>query len=295
MLHILYILSFLHLLLAAYSEHNISSGEDSQIKNFTEFLENSLNRTVLEYTLKSLTKPGDNFGAVLRSVVLKVGCKDNGSIENNIRNLVIKTPVTNPFLAEFFKPTVTFVKEVHFYSEIIPALEQFEEIANVPREERLDAFQRKNIHISNFKDAEYADSDAILLLENVKFKSFINGDKRIGFNTNETLATLKVLAKFHALCIAMRRLEPTLYNRKIDPFMKSLDRMKEIGSPVNEFIYSEMKLVLNLSAEASTAIESIFAKDEKYNKTIATDTPYTTVVHNYLWINNIMIRKGTLK
>lgn len=48
----------------------------SEIRNFTEFLEKHLKRKVLNYTLKSLTKPGDNYGAILRSVDVKVA--ENG-------------------------------------------------------------------------------------------------------------------------------------------------------------------------------------------------------------------------
>lgn len=44
----------------------------SEIRNFTEFLEKCLERKVLSYTLKPLTKPGDNYGAVLQSVDVKV-------------------------------------------------------------------------------------------------------------------------------------------------------------------------------------------------------------------------------
>lgn len=44
----------------------------SGIKNFTEFLEVNLNRIVLDYELKPLTKPGDNYGAILWSVDVKV-------------------------------------------------------------------------------------------------------------------------------------------------------------------------------------------------------------------------------
>lgn len=43
-----------------------------EIRNFTEFLERNLNRKVLEYTLKSLTKPGDHFGAIVQAVNVKV-------------------------------------------------------------------------------------------------------------------------------------------------------------------------------------------------------------------------------
>lgn len=55
---------------------------------------------------------------------------------------VVKTPATNPFLVAIFKPSWSFVKEVRFYSDIIPAIQQFERDANVPEEERLDVFIR---------------------------------------------------------------------------------------------------------------------------------------------------------
>ncbi|XP_031633861.1 uncharacterized protein LOC116347425 [Contarinia nasturtii] len=293
MVNILYIFSFCHLILTVYGDRNSSSIEENQIKNFTKFLEKSLNKTVLEYTLKSLTKPGDNFGAVLRSVVVKVADEENDSDENDIYNVVIKTPVTNPILAKVFKPAVTFVKEVRFYTDIIPALEQFEEIANVPLEERLDAFiPSLGWRFSLNPNAEYADSDAILLLENVKLDNFTNVDKRMGFNTNETLAILKVLAKYHALGIAMKRCHPKLYNTKVNPYTKSHNLRKENDNAIYELIYGEVKRVLNITSEMSDAVDNMYAMHEKYMKdlTIAIDTPYTTIVHGDLWINNIMIR-----
>ncbi|XP_031638778.1 uncharacterized protein LOC116350921 [Contarinia nasturtii] len=190
------------------------------IKNFTEFLETSLNRKVLVYS-------------------------------NKIYSLVVKTPVLNVVLAEYFNPAVTFVNEVRFYTDIIPALEQFEEIANVPLKERLDAFiPCLGSRFSLKPNAEFADSDAILMLENIKVQNFTNVNRRIGLNTNETLATLKS-------------------------------------------IYGEMKRRLNLTAESRSALDNMYAMHVKHMKdlTIPTDTPYTTVFHNDLHINNVMVRK----
>lgn len=55
-------------------------------------------------------------------------------------NLVVKLPVTNPYLVEVFKPDISFVKEVRFYTDIIPAIELIQRMANIPDDERLDAF-----------------------------------------------------------------------------------------------------------------------------------------------------------
>lgn len=46
-----------------------------EIRKFPEFLEKCLGREILDYQLKPLTKPGDNFGSVMQSVTVKVAGK----------------------------------------------------------------------------------------------------------------------------------------------------------------------------------------------------------------------------
>lgn len=46
--------------------------------------------------------------------------------------------------------------------------------------------------IDGISDAKSADADAVLLLENTKFQHYVNGDRHVGFNADETLAVLKV-------------------------------------------------------------------------------------------------------
>lgn len=129
--------------------------------------------------------------------------------------LVIKTPITNPYLVEIFQPMLTFVKEAYFYSDIIPTIQHVEEISNIPQSERIDAFfkcfgARVSLQTGafpliwvlllicavmnfNFLDAKCADGDAVILLENAKAERFINVNRKIGFNSRETSAVLKVI------------------------------------------------------------------------------------------------------
>lgn len=53
--------------------------------------------------------------------------------------MVIKRMLPGPVTVDNAKQ---FAKEVHFYSDIIPALEEFEKISNIPETERFDAFGR---------------------------------------------------------------------------------------------------------------------------------------------------------
>lgn len=71
-----------YILSTQFCEQKTSIVENDKIKNFTEFLEKSLNRTVLGYTLKPLTNIGDNYSGVLKSVVGKVG-NDVGFFNSN--------------------------------------------------------------------------------------------------------------------------------------------------------------------------------------------------------------------
>lgn len=41
-------------------------------------------------------------------------------------------------------------------------------------------------------DADIADADALLLLENIKVLNYVNGNRFVGFSTNETLEVMKV-------------------------------------------------------------------------------------------------------
>lgn len=60
---------FCQLFITAYGKN--SSLKPNRITSLAEFLEKSLNRTILEYTLNPLTKRGENFGAILKSVAVK--------------------------------------------------------------------------------------------------------------------------------------------------------------------------------------------------------------------------------
>lgn len=53
-----------------------------------------------------------------------------------------------------------------------------------------DDVRRSNVTFVS--DANLADADAILLLENIKISNYNNIDRLVGFNLEETLAVMKV-------------------------------------------------------------------------------------------------------
>lgn len=57
--------------------HSDKMSEQNQckIKHFIEFLENRLQKKVINFTMKQLTKPGDNYGSTIQSVDVEVAEK----------------------------------------------------------------------------------------------------------------------------------------------------------------------------------------------------------------------------
>lgn len=54
--------------------------------------------------------------------------------------LVAKAVVPNEYLKTVFQPSITFIKENQFYSNIVSTLEQHEIDSNIPQSERMDMF-----------------------------------------------------------------------------------------------------------------------------------------------------------
>lgn len=55
-------------------------------------------------------------------------------------HLAVKFPVRNDILTSIFQPTITCVKENAFYTEIVPALFQFQRECGVNDDDLIDIF-----------------------------------------------------------------------------------------------------------------------------------------------------------
>lgn len=89
--------------------------------------------------------------------------------------------------------SMIFMKEMNFYSNIIPAIEQFQDIVKMPENEKIDAFIRYfGTRLSLNPDVKSADADVILLLENAKSLNYVSPNLWDRFDKDEVLACLKV-------------------------------------------------------------------------------------------------------
>lgn len=86
-----------------------------------------------------------------------------------------------------------FMNELHFYTDIIQAIEQFEVDVNMPENEKINAFARYyGSRLSLNSNVKSADADAILLMKNIKSLNFTSPNRWNRFDKDEVFACLKV-------------------------------------------------------------------------------------------------------
>lgn len=62
----------------------MSSSSFVEVKYLKEFLKLSLGTEAIEYQLKCLTKPGDNYGSIIQSLDVKV-IESNGKVKDETK------------------------------------------------------------------------------------------------------------------------------------------------------------------------------------------------------------------
>lgn len=55
-----------------------TSTVENQIVHLREFLENCLGRKILDYSLQTMTKPGDNYGSIIHALTVTLISADDG-------------------------------------------------------------------------------------------------------------------------------------------------------------------------------------------------------------------------
>lgn len=252
--------------------------------------------TIDRYDVKPLTKPGDNYGSEMSSLILEIK-NSTGKVET--LNLVAKRPPKNEQLLSIFQTSRTFIKENCFYTVIVPCIQEFEQDVGVRDAEKLNVFcECYGARISLSPESLYVDQDALLLLENLKPLHFRTGNRLRGFDTEHSKVVLKGLAQFHATTLALKILKPNTFKDLIIPYIDKIDidaGMSPDGrDAMIESIKSDVKHVCQLSLVKHRLVDQIkrCIKRQK-NLLYPKDHPFITAIHNDFWINNMLIGYGT--
>lgn len=118
------------------------------------------------------------------------------------------------------------------------------------------------------------------------------GDRLIGFDLKQSEMIIKNLAIFHAGPIALQAINPSVFEAKVQPFVKGINLdgfdEKAVESMINDVI-DILKKEEKCLPYFSQLIEAI-----RYNllgsyRTNYRATVFNTIVHSDYWVNNTMI------
>lgn len=251
---------------------------------------------ILKQESKYLTLPGENYGSIMLSVIVDI--EDGNSIQSTLY-LVAKMIPINEMLKEIFQVQVTFIKELSVYTKIVPALLQLEEEYGIEGYRASSMFCKCHGGRSNLKEEiGTVDSDAMILLENLKTNGFENGDRLKGFDFEPSKFVLRNLAKFHAVPIALKLIKPDEFKETV---LATLGMRQEAADMDKEKIAKFSNEVIAIITQATSDIHKPYLKNVSKNlkskltngiyQSVNYTKPFVTFVHSDFWVNNMMIKK----
>lgn len=269
-----------------------------EIRKLDEILSPKLNGAkILQTKVKSLTSLGDNYGSTM--LALTVTTKRENETETNDLNLVAKMVPTNQQLRDMFKSEITFIKENLIYTDVYPMLVDLQRERGIPDSDIMNLLPNSfGARISLDAKSKMVDDDALLLLENLKFKGFRVGDRVQGFDYKHSLLILKSLANFHALPIALRYFKKDKYQQVLADRIVRIDMDDTLSDDyVKQVIVNIIKDISKCTGfdHLLKRVEKQIDKNIEFQTDITAkpvDSPFVTLVHHDFWVNNMMINYG---
>lgn len=248
--------------------------------------------TILEKTSKVCTEPGEHYGSVILAVDLKIKL---GSGEIKTLNLVSKVQPVNELLKIAFDVNLTFKKEVFTYNETIPALLEFQKQYNFPEEKLLNIFPKCYCARLSL-DKDEVDENALLLFENLKLKGYSSVDRLTGCNLEEILFVVKYLAIFHAVPLAMKKLNVETFIEKVGPTFPQHSGVEQLDPEIGLSYHNTIMEVASTCPELEpylNRIEVVVKAAEKQSYLIKPppSEDFGTLIHSDLWTSNFMLAR----
>ncbi|XP_060526482.1 uncharacterized protein LOC132702081 [Cylas formicarius] len=269
----------------------------SNVKKLEELLKRSWHHDVqvLREETKLLTAPGEHYGSIMLALDVKLGRRSSADTDD--LHLVAKLIPSNEMLRNTFDVQITFKKEIFAYTQAIPALVAFQRKRKIREEKVLDKFFPRCLAARPSIDMNGGpvDEDGVLLFENLQVKGYTTLDRLVGFDFEASKLVLKALARFHAVPIAARHLQPEVFSEKVLPGLgptKGFDEWPEAArkafeTPIEEGVKAEE---LEPYAERiRAAIDR--SKRVPWARRPPPAEPWGTMSHSDLWTSNVMVLK----
>lgn len=234
---------------------------------------------------KQLTDPGENFGSQILAIT--VNAEQNG--KKKTLNMVVKLPPRSQYLLDLFDSPITFKKELDFYSTVAAEFLKLQNESGIPEEALSVITPRFLGGRLGLRDPQCFDEQAAIILENLKDDDYTTQDRILGLDKVHMDFAISHLAKMHAITIGLKLKKPDFFKRVVLPVLEYAvnEDAKDCVKDMVQKAYNDYK---NMK-EAEFYLDKI-EKTLEYAKhvTITSKEPWTTLVHNDFWVNNMLFK-----
>ncbi|XP_066257351.1 uncharacterized protein [Euwallacea similis] len=265
----------------------MSSLTEYKIKDIEKLIGDG--KKVVKIDIKRLTAPGENYLSLVFRVDASVE-NERGEIET-INAVAKRLPLTEKNV-DF--NALAMRNEIKWYSEIVPLLTEFAQEYGIETDHYVN-YLGSRFSLDSSKSE--ADSEAVLLLENLIPQGYVNLERHKGFDLETSKAILKVLAKFHAIPLASKFKKPELFALIRDYLQKTVPNFgqgegNQTGAAPSEKLILAKALEIPACApyvQNIKALQKNFVPMSERFKATGKE-PWNTIVHNDFWVNNMMIK-----
>ncbi|XP_035792721.1 uncharacterized protein LOC118466930 isoform X2 [Anopheles albimanus] len=263
---------------------------------------------VHRYEAEFLTAPGDNYGSTMLAVTVHTrrDATDPEEKQQHDRSeddtssplhLVAKMRPSSEEFLEIFQIDTTFVKEAAVYLKIVPTLLELQREQGFGGDGQLiDVFCRcYGARVSLDPSVEKVDADGVMLFENLKLAGYVTGDRRQGFDREQARFVLQKLALFHAIPIALRYLKPDEFEAGIHKYLVKIDIDAGLSADTLRQmmdVFRQDIVRTGVGPELADRAYTKIGECHRRQAQLISDqrTVYCTMLHNDLWVNNMMIK-----
>lgn len=265
--------------------HKLITGDIVKAVLHNDFGERAL---LNDFKIKDFTSRGDNYSCFVTSVTVHYSL--NG--KNNDTSYVVKlNPCrTLPSLEHIIKRM--FYKEGKFYIDLLPKLNSILEKKN-----------NTQLRIPKCLYVGLEDKNEIIVLEDMRRKSFKMFDRQKGLDGLHTTLVLRELAKLHGSSILLANMEGvTNLEDKFD-FLEELFTSNKAGDDTKTFyeimtgyiahgakMANKLKGYENVGKHLQEMAPNVM---DHFKEMIHSTHPYTVVCHGDCWNNNLLFRYVT--
>ncbi|CAH2000001.1 unnamed protein product [Acanthoscelides obtectus] len=250
-------------------------------------------KKIVKIIIGRLTQPGENYGSEIMKVDMVL--KDENSGDEEELYLVAKMIPESDLYKEIFNVQVSFVSEMRFYDTVVPILEDFRKRKGAKVKDIYPKFYggRKNLNIQGGA----VDTNAVLLMDNIKIKGYENLDRHKGFDLKGAKVVLEAIAYFHVTPLALKLQEPGTFEEKIKPHLacflpgRTPEKEQAIKERYRSFCHRSMSFVSECEEciPALPLVEKCIGKWEPMRRNNFRE-PFSTILHTDVWVNNIMVK-----